>query len=190
MAAAPSQQQASASPLPPQKPPLAARPPQAQHRGPAQAQAAAPCIFCKIASGQSKSYRVYEDASFVAILDAFPVTEGHILLIPKMHYKTFFDMDDPELAAAFATTRKLAAVLRKALGADSFNIATAPSAIDHFHIHLMPRYDYDLMGPLADLDNKREMSADRMAGIQKKILAFLGGGGAAPDAAGSAKAKV
>jgi histidine triad (HIT) family protein len=131
------------------------------------------CIFCKIASGQSKSYKVYEDASFVGILDAFPVTEGHLLLVPKKHFKTFFDLPDADLSGAFSVARKLAGVMKKALGADGFNIATAPSAIDHFHIHVIPRYDYDLMGPLADLDNKREMAPEKMAAIHKKIVSVI-----------------
>lgn len=135
------------------------------------------CIFCRIAGGGTKSFKIYEDAATVAILDAFPVTEGHLLVIPKAHVKTAFDIGDSEFSSLFLTARKLAALLKKALAADSFNIATAPSTIDHFHIHVVPRYDYDLMGPLADLDNKRELSPEKMKEIHGKILAAQNGNG-------------
>ncbi|MBU0709112.1 MAG: hypothetical protein KJ793_00145, partial [Candidatus Omnitrophica bacterium] len=59
--------------------------------------------------------------------------------------------------------------MKKCFGCDSCNIATAPATIDHFHVHVVPRYDYDMMGPLADLDNKREMKKEKMDSIEAQI---------------------
>ncbi|MFH0961983.1 MAG: HIT family protein [archaeon] len=131
------------------------------------------CIFCRIASGDSRAYKLYEGDSFIAILDAFPVTEGHALILPRKHYKTFFDVPSAEIPKIFEAARFVAGMQKKALSADGFNIATAPSAIDHFHIHVVPRYDYDMMGPLADLDNKREMSPEKMKEIFGKLSAEI-----------------
>src|SRR3989344_9340298 len=50
------------------------------------------CIFCKIASGEIPSTKVYEDKNFIGILDANPRTEGHTLIIPKQHFKNFLDL--------------------------------------------------------------------------------------------------
>ena len=127
------------------------------------------CIFCDIESGKSKSWKVYEDENCVAVLDVFPVTEGHMLILPKKHFKTLAEVDDEALKQLFLVAKKLALKTQKALGSDGFNITTAPSVIDHFHIHVIPRYDYDLMGPLADLDNKRELPKETMDDIAKKI---------------------
>lgn len=129
------------------------------------------CIFCRIVAGESKAHKILETPDFLAILDAFPVTEGHALILPKKHYKTFFDVPDSELPGLFALARKVAGIQKKSLSADGFNIATAPAAIDHFHIHVVPRYDYDLMGPLVDLDNKRELSPEKMKEIFAKVSA-------------------
>lgn len=128
------------------------------------------CIFCRIIAGEAKAFKIAETENFVSILDAFPVTEGHILVLPKSHYKTFFDVPEPEVASLFSEARKMASLQKKALEASGFNIATAPAAIDHFHVHVVPRYDYDMMGPLADLDNKREMSPEKMKEIFGKLV--------------------
>ena len=41
------------------------------------------CIFCKIINREMESNIVFEDENYLAILDINPITEGHILLIPK-----------------------------------------------------------------------------------------------------------
>lgn len=131
------------------------------------------CVFCDIISGKQKSQRLYEDETVVAILDAFPVTEGHTLVIPRQHAKNMYELQDSAAAHAFLVSRKIARVLQEALKADDINVATAPAAIDHFHIHVVPRYDTDMMGPLADLGNKREMPDKLMEDVAGKIRSAL-----------------
>ena len=52
------------------------------------------CIFCKIIKGEIPSYTIYEDDKMKAFLDVNPVSNGHVLLIPKTHYKNFLDTPD------------------------------------------------------------------------------------------------
>lgn len=131
------------------------------------------CVFCNIAENKAKAWKFYEDAECIAILDAFPVTEGHTLVIPRKHLKDINQLSDGELAHLFNIARKLAALLQKSLGARAVNIATAPAAIDHFHLHVIPRYDHDMMGPLADLDNKRELNEETMKEVFGHIMTTL-----------------
>lgn len=131
------------------------------------------CIFCDIISGKQKSRKLYEDGDVVAILDAFPVTEGHTLVIPKAHAKNIHELSDDGAAHAFLASRRMARILKDALKADDVNIATAPASIDHFHIHVVPRYDTDMMGPLADLGNKREMPDKLMETIAGRVRSAL-----------------
>ena len=44
------------------------------------------CIFCKIANGEMLATSLYEDENFRVILDAFPASKGHALIVPKEHY--------------------------------------------------------------------------------------------------------
>jgi histidine triad (HIT) family protein len=127
------------------------------------------CIFCNIVEGKEKSNVVYEDNSSVVIMDAFPVTEGHLLILPKKHKKDVLEMDEKETAEIFNLARKAGKILVNALEADSVNIASAPSVVQHFHLHVIPRYVYDMMGPLADLDNKRELPKEVTERLFKKL---------------------
>ena len=52
------------------------------------------CIFCKVNSGEIKSYKLYEDKNFIVILDRFPSSVGHALVIPKEHYKNIGNVID------------------------------------------------------------------------------------------------
>ena len=129
----------------------------------------ADCIFCNIVNGKVKSFKIWEDEEFLILLDAFPVNEGHCLVLPKKHYKNWESTPEEVRGRMFNLAVKLASVFKKSLDADSFNIATAPSFVEHVHMHVVPRYDYDLMGFLPDLDNKRELPAKRMKELQKKL---------------------
>ncbi len=127
------------------------------------------CIFCNIVEGKEKSSILFEDGSFVVIMDAFPVTEGHLLILPKFHKKEVLDLDEKQTADIFNLARKAGKILVNKLEADSINIATAPSVVQHFHLHVIPRYVYDMMGPLADLDNKRELPKEVTEQLFKKL---------------------
>ncbi len=48
------------------------------------------CIFCKIASGEIHGLRIYEDEETLAFMDIAMDVDGHILVIPKKHVKTFW----------------------------------------------------------------------------------------------------
>ena len=52
------------------------------------------CIFCKIANKEINSNFVYEDDILMAIMDINPICDGHILIIPKKHYETVFDVPE------------------------------------------------------------------------------------------------
>jgi len=127
------------------------------------------CIFCDIASGKMETHRVFEDEEVAVFLDAFPVNAGHMLVVPKKHVKGLSELDDELGGRLFNISKRMAEASEKALGAESANIVTAPATIEHFHVHVIPRYDYDLMGLLADLDNKRELPEEEMAEIESKL---------------------
>jgi histidine triad (HIT) family protein len=127
------------------------------------------CIFCEIIKGEKPSYKIYEDEVCMGILDVFPVTEGHVLVIPKKHYEDYKKIPEDEWKKVMEAAKKIAEAAENTLEVQGMNIATAPAAIRHFHIHVIPRYDYDLMGPLADLDNKRERDKELMEDIYKRF---------------------
>ena len=105
------------------------------------------CIFCKLANGEIPTATLYEDDDFRVILDAGPATRGHALILPKAHYADIYEIPEETAAKAFVLAKKMAAKMTDRLCCDGFNIvqnnkACAGQTVFHFHIHLIPRYEY------------------------------------------------
>ena len=120
------------------------------------------CLFC---NQKLKDKYVIENDYAFAILDNFPVTKFHTLIIPKRHFTEYFDITDKELIAV----NKLVKILKKQLiesdgSIQGFNIGTncgkvSGQTIDHCHIHLIPRRKGDIDDPRGGI---RGVIPDRM----------------------------
>ena len=55
------------------------------------------CLFCKIINKEVPASILYEDDDLMVILDAFPHTDGHALVIPKKHYEDIYSVPDEVL---------------------------------------------------------------------------------------------
>lgn len=97
------------------------------------------CIFCKIIKGDIPSYKVYEDADFIGILDIFPNTKGMTLLIPKNHYDSYvFDMPDGIYSKFFLTAKKLGKIMDSKLATERTAMVAEGMGVNHAHIKLYP----------------------------------------------------
>ncbi len=84
--------------------------------------------------------------------DKFPVSPGHLLIIPRRHIATVFDASPDELAALWALLSAAKTSLDIRFRPDGYNIgindgASAGQTIPHLHIHLIPRYSGDMSDP-------------------------------------------
>lgn len=109
------------------------------------------CIFCKIIAGEIPSFQVHQDNMTVAFMDINPLTEGHVLVVPKKHCTGLFDADDLTLAATLAAAKKVALGMKDVLGFDSLNMLQAngrwaAQSVPHLHFHLIPRREGDGAG--------------------------------------------
>lgn len=116
------------------------------------------CVFCKIASGETSSYEIYEDKDYVAFLDIFPVAKGQTLVIPKNHSTSVFsDAGDEELAGLILVAKKVANLLRKKLHSERVNLAFQGQEVSHLHAKLYPDYGITSMGPKASDSDLRNI---------------------------------
>ncbi|MEK7087032.1 MAG: HIT family protein, partial [Patescibacteria group bacterium] len=91
---------------------------------------------------------VYEDERSLGVLDINPRAPGHTMIIPKVHAETVLDLPDDYGAFIFQALKNMTEKLHQAFAPDGFTIGinhgrTAGQAIDHLHIHIIPRYKND-----------------------------------------------
>jgi len=106
------------------------------------------CIFCNIIKGDIPSSTIYEDDMAKVFLDINPSTNGDLLVIPKKHIVTLLDMDKETLSHLLEVIQKLMPSLQEKLHCDGFTLVQNNGygqEIKHFHIHLTPRYEDDLL---------------------------------------------
>lgn len=106
------------------------------------------CVFCAIAAGEAPAIRIYEDDSYLAILDIRPLTRGHTLVLPKKHTVDLTDTPPQTLADMIAIGQRIARAARATELADATNIAindgrAAFQSVFHIHLHVLPRRNGD-----------------------------------------------
>ncbi len=112
----------------------------------------APCLFCQILAGEALASFIYRDEQVAVFMDLYPVTSGHLLIIPTQHAANLTDVP-PDIAAhmmqaAQSLGRALAA---SDLGCDGYNLflangGAAGQDFFHVHLHILPRYHGDGFG--------------------------------------------
>jgi len=107
-----------------------------------------PCPFCTLPEQRI----VLSDALGLVIRDAFPVSPGHTLIVPRRHVPSFFELDDTERIVLLDLLREARRQLQEECRPDGFNIgindgAAAGQTVMHVHIHLIPRYAGDTRDP-------------------------------------------
>jgi len=108
----------------------------------------AQCPFCSPAAGKI----VLQNRLCYARYDGYPVSEGHLLIVPFRHVASFFELGEDERRAAFELVWKANAKLDSDLHPDGYNVGVnvgqvAGQTVMHAHIHLIPRFSGDHPDP-------------------------------------------
>ena len=111
------------------------------------------CIFCR-----PQRPILAETKLSLAILDGFPVSKGHTLVIPKRHVASPWEMTTEEYTDAFALVRQVKDILQEQFSPQGFNVGVncaeaAGQTVFHAHIHLIPRYTGDVPNPRGGVRN-------------------------------------
>lgn len=108
-------------------------------------------IFEKIIDREIPANIVYEDNEVLAFMDAFPLSKGHTLVIPKRPIENIYELDDETGAKMMAAVTKLSKALRDAFNPKGLNVVQnngsyASQSVFHLHFHIIPRYDDEYDG--------------------------------------------
>ena len=137
------------------------------------------CIFCKIALKKIPTNIIIENDKAMAFLDAYPLSKGHTLIIPKAHYSKIQELDENSSQSLFNIVWKITNPIEKAVGVNSSTIAIhngkeAGQEIPHVHVHVIPRNMGDGAGPVHSMfKNKPNVSSFDMPSIVEKIKKYL-----------------
>lgn len=114
------------------------------------------CIFCKIVSGEIPTKIITQTEKSIAFLDAFPLTKGHTLVIPKTHHDKIQNLSSEENSDLFSTVQKVISKVDNLTGSTLMAVHNGKDAgqeIPHVHVHLVPRSSDDSGGPIHSLFN-------------------------------------
>ena len=122
------------------------------------------CIFCKIAKKEIPSKIITETKNSIAFLDAYSLSRGHTLIIPKRHYEKVQDMTDMDNADLFSTVHKVISKVDKLTGATLLAVHNGKDSVQeipHVHVHIIPRQSSDQVGPIHSMFKDRPKLSDK-----------------------------
>ena len=130
------------------------------------------CIFCKIAKKEIDAKIIFEDDICMAILDIHPASTGHLILFPKEHYMMMPMVPDEVLGHLSVIGKSLSELLKETFSCNNTNLfmangAAAGQQVQHFLIHIIPRYDGD--GINFDLSKKNAIPEEELKKLAKEL---------------------
>lgn len=127
-------------------------------------------MFCEIVKGTAASHILYQDDDFIAILDKYPISIGHTLVMPKKHFERVNDLPQIDFCALFGRVHALNRIITSRLGASASHISindgkAANQLVPHIHVHIIPRNVDDGAG----FTSRKLLREHEMEEIRRKL---------------------
>ena len=124
-------------------------------------------VFTKIINGEIPSYKVAEDANFIAFLDINPNAKGHTLVVPKKEENKLFDLSKTEYISLMDFSYRVAKAIEKAVDCKRIGMSVIGLEVPHVHVHLIP------INQMADMQfqEKVALTDDEFKGLANNISA-------------------
>jgi len=111
----------------------------------------AECVFCRAAkaSDDEKNHIVYRGENCFVILNAFPYTPGHVMIVPYAHLNELQKLPVDAANEMMALSQRMETVLRELYHPDGINLgmnigkAAGAGIAEHIHMHVLPRWVAD-----------------------------------------------
>jgi histidine triad (HIT) family protein len=127
-------------------------------------------IFSKIVAREIPAYIVAESIDFLAFLDINPLTEGHVLVIPKKEVDYIFDLDDETYTGLNIFAKIVATGIKKAIACERIGVTVIGLEVPHAHIHLIP---INNMGDMNFSNPKLKFTPEQLEATRDKIRLAL-----------------
>lgn len=111
----------------------------------------ATCLFCD-RDNKEKNTIILENQYAYARWDNFPVSNGHLEVVPKEHIQSFFELSNEQVTAIYDLLKQAKEVVEEKYSPDGYNLGVndgeaAGRTVHHLHVHLIPRYKGDVENP-------------------------------------------
>lgn len=112
------------------------------------------CPFC-----QPQHDRIIAERDLaIALRDKYPVSRGHLLVCPRRHVESFFELSETEFAAIMRLVQQMKQASDTDFHPDGYNLGVnvgraAGQTVMHVHVHLIPRYHGDVPDPTGGIRN-------------------------------------
>ncbi|KNH20734.1 hypothetical protein ACU18_03980 [Arthrobacter sp. ZBG10] len=120
------------------------------------------CLFCGIVERDPGDQIFFADNDVVAFLDIAPATQGHTLVVPRIHAANVFDVGGDEFSATMRGVWSVASILKRQLNPQGMTLIQSSGEaawqdVSHLHVHLIPRYQGDgLVRPWGQVPSQPE----------------------------------
>jgi histidine triad (HIT) family protein len=104
------------------------------------------CVFCQIKAKTHEAAWVYEGPEVLAFLDRSPLFDGHVLVVPRDHWRNVFEMPAELVKELFGHVQRVAMAVKTAMDCDGVFVASnngVSQSVDHMHVHVVPRRKKD-----------------------------------------------
>lgn len=107
------------------------------------------CPFCKV---ESEREIIASTSLSIAFFDGYPISQGHVLIIPRRHVASFFDLAENEQLDMLMLAKRVKGIIDEMYHPDGYNIGVnvgeaAGQSVFHVHMHVIPRYKGDVPNP-------------------------------------------
>jgi histidine triad (HIT) family protein len=127
-------------------------------------------IFAKIISGEIPAFKVAENENFLAFLDIYPISRGHVLVIPKKETDYLFDITVDAYLELWKFAQEVAKAMDKVIDCKRIGVAVIGLEVPHAHIHLVP------LNSISDINFERpklSLSDEEMDAVAQMIRKAL-----------------
>ena len=122
-------------------------------------------IFTKIITGEIPSYKIAEDANYIAFLDINPNAKGHTLVVPKKEENKLFDLSKDEYLELMDFSYRVAKAIEKTIPCKRVGMSVIGLEVPHVHVHLIP------LNAMADIQfiDKVKLTTDEFVSLADNI---------------------
>jgi histidine triad (HIT) family protein len=127
----------------------------------------ASCVFCEIVAGRAPAHRIAENKRALAILDIYPYSPGHTLVLSKRHVPFWHDLAAGEAADVFALAHRVARRLKTVFEPEFVCLMARGRRIPHTHLFLVPTAPGDVLDRYFNGLEKVQEGSDELAPLRE-----------------------